>query len=447
VAWRAAAIDFKCLDARRIPVRAVPYLLRGIAFCTGRLYTRARPSGLQRYLSGSFESVSHQSSAGALQTAALASVFLLALALSGCAGPAAVPAMPPTEVGALEMQPGSMQLSLEHAAQLRGVREVEVRAQVSGILLKRQYREGSRVRANDLLFRIDPAPFEADAARARADLAVQQANLSQAKRERDRILQIYEQKLASLHDRDTALATFEGAEASFAGAQAALAKANLDVAYTQVRAPISGLTSREARSEGSLVTAGSDSSLLTRIVQTDQLYVDFSVPEAEAEGLRAAMAGAAAAAVSVRIADIEGRTLGENAKIEFIAPSIGDETGTVDVRAVIDNARATLFPGQVVRALVQGVTLPGMMVIPKRAVMHGMQGTFVWVVGGDFKIAPRPVKLGATSGNNVVVSDGLAAGDRIVVDGILKVQPGAVVRTTPVNLDGNEPTSEPKAKS
>ena len=362
----------------------------------------------------------------------------LACILVGCARSAAPPAMPPIEVGVLTVQPGAMQLSLEHAAQLRGAREVEVRAQVSGILLKRLYREGSRVRANDLLFRIDPAPFEADAARVRADLAVQQANVSQARRERDRILPLYDQKLASLHDRDTALATFESAEASFAGAQAALRRADLDVSYTQVRAPISGLTSREARSEGSLVTAGSDSSLLTRIVQTDQLYVDFSVPETEAEGLRAALAGSAAGGVSVRIADIEGHTLGENARIEFIAPSVGDATGTVDVRAVIDNSKGSLLPGQVVRAHVEGVTLAGMMIIPKRAVMHGVQGAFVWVVGPESKIAPRPVTLGATAGNNVVVSKGLSAGDQVVVDGILKVQPGGVVKAAPVSLDGSE---------
>jgi membrane fusion protein (multidrug efflux system) len=335
-----------------------------------------------------------------------------------------------------------MQLSLEHAAQLRGIREIEVRAQVSGILLKKAYREGSRVHANDLLFRIDPATFEADVARARADLAVQQANLSQARRERDRILQIYDQKLASMHDRDVALAAFESAEASVAGGEAALRRANLNLSYTEVRAPISGLTSREARSEGSLVTAGSDSSLLTRIVQTDQLYVDFSVPETEADGLRTALAGQQAKDVSVRIADISGRTLGDNATVAFIAPSVGDDTGTVDVRAVIDNSKGTLLPGQVVRAIVRGVSLAGTLVIPKRAVMHGMQGAYVWVIGADSKAAPRLVTLGPTAANNVVVSKGLAAGDRVVVEGILKIQPGAPVKVTPVDLDGDEVKAE-----
>lgn len=361
-----------------------------------------------------------------------------AVMLGACAQSAPPPAFPPAEVNTLEIRPGAMQLSLEHAAQLRGIREVEVRAQVSGILLKKAYRDGARVHANDLLFRIDPATFAADVARARADLALQQANLSQARRERDRILQIYGQKLASMHDRDTALATFEGAEASVAGAQAALRRAELDLSYTEVRAPISGLTSREARSEGSLVTAGSDSSLLTRIVQTDQLYVDFSVPDSEADGLRAALAGPEAKAVSVRITDIGGRTLGDNAKIEFIAPSVGSDTGTVDVRAVMNNSKGSLIPGQVVRAIVQGVTLPGTLVIPKRAVMHGLQGTYVWVVGADQKATARPVTLGVSAANNVAVIKGLAAGDRVVVDGILKVQPGAVVKAVAVSLDEDE---------
>jgi membrane fusion protein, multidrug efflux system len=362
--------------------------------------------------------------------------------LGACARSAPPPSFPPAEVSAVEVRPGAMQLSLEHAAQLRGIREIEVRAQVSGILLKRAYREGSRVHANDLLFRIDPSTFEANVARARADLAVQQANLSQARRERDRILQIYDQKLASMHDRDTALAAFEGAEASVAGAEAALRRANLDLSYTEVRAPISGLTSREVRSEGSLVTAGSDSSLLTRIVQTDQLYVDFSVPETEADGLRGALEGPQAKDVSVMIADIGGRTLGDNAKVEFIAPSVGDDTGTVDVRAVIDNSKGALLPGQVVRAIIKGVTLPGTLVIPKRAVMHGMQGTYVWVIGSDSKAAPRLVTLGTTAANNVVVSKGLSSGDRVVVEGILKVQPGAPVKVTPVDLDGDEVKAE-----
>ncbi len=305
--------------------------------------------------------------------------------------------MPPVEVGAVEVKAESLDLTLEHAAQLRGVREVEVRARVSGILLKRMYQEGSRVKEGELLFRIDPAPFEATVARARAEVGVQQANLQQARRERARIVQLYDQKLVSSRDRDTAIAADETATASVAAAEAALKSAQLDLSYTNVRAPISGLTSREVRSEGSLVTAGADSSLLTYIVQSDRLYVQFSVPESEAESLRAANAPGTAG-VTVDVLDITGKMLAQGAKVEFISPAVGNDTGTVDVRAILPNT-TNLLPGQVVRAQVRGVTLAGSVVIPKRAVMHGVQGSFVWLIGAGDKVEFRPVQLGATAGN------------------------------------------------
>jgi membrane fusion protein, multidrug efflux system len=383
------------------------------------------------------------------------SALLLCTALVACGKQSAPQAPPPVEVGAVQVQPSGLALSLEHAAQLRGVREVEVRARVSGILLKRLYKEGSRVKANALLFKIDPAPFQAQVARARAELGVQQAALQQAERERDRIVEIYQQKLVSARERDAATAAFESATAAVAATQAALRSAELDLSYTDVRAPIDGLTSRETRSEGSLVTAGSESSLLTHIVQADKLYVEFSMPSSEAESLRGAVGGVDAGKVSVRVTDIQGNVLVDNARIEFIAPSIGNETGTVDVRAVFDNTMQ-LTPGQVVRAHVEGVTLAGSLVIPKRAVMHGIQGPFVWVIDADNKVAPpRPVELGQTSGNNVVVSNGLAAGDRVVVDGVLKVQPGAPVKALLLSGEGTPPqpaerqatAAEPKTPS
>ncbi|HEY8507062.1 MAG TPA: efflux RND transporter periplasmic adaptor subunit, partial [Steroidobacteraceae bacterium] len=339
------------------------------------------------------------------------------------------------EVGALEVKPGDLQLTLEYAAQLRGVREVEVRARVSGILLERLYTEGSRVKAGDLLFRIDPAPFRAEVERAAAQVAVQQANLQQARRERDRIVPLYDKGLVSLRERDAAIAAFESAEAALAAAQAQLRSAQLDLSYTEVRAPIAGLTSREARSEGSLVTAGSDSSLLTHIVQADELYVEFGMPQNEAESLRAALQ-TSKDDVRVHLLDPRGTPLGAVAKVEYIAPSVDNGTGTVNVRAIFSNPDGTYLPGQVVRARVEGVRLANSFVVPKRAVMHGMQGPFVWVVDGENKVAPRPVVLGTSSGNNVVVTNGLAANERVVVDGILKVHPGALVNAQPLQLDG-----------
>jgi membrane fusion protein (multidrug efflux system) len=372
---------------------------------------------------------------------AMALVLLSCGVLTACGGPAAPPAPPPVPVSGLEVSPSALALQLEYAAQLRGLREVEVRARVSGILLERRYREGARVKAGDLLFRIDPAPFRAEVARLRAEVGVQQANLQAATRERDRIVSIYEQRLVSSRDRDNAIAAFESASAAFEASQAALRKAELDLSYTDVRAPIAGLTSREARSEGSLVTAGDDtSSLLTHIVQADQLYVEFAMQQAEAEQVRAVMSRKVDP-IAVELTDAQGQPLGASARVEFISPSVGNDTGTVSVRAVLDNKDGSLLPGQVVRAHLTGLSLPDSLVVPSRAVMHGMQGPFVWVIGEGDKVAPRPVKLGVNSGNNVAILDGLEANERIVVDGILKVQPGAVVKMTPVTLEG-EPAPE-----
>jgi membrane fusion protein, multidrug efflux system len=364
-------------------------------------------------------------------------VALLSLSvLAACTKQEAPQSMPPVEVGSIEVKPQALSLTMEHAAQLRGVREVEVRARVSGILLKRMYQEGARVKEGDLLFRIDPAPFEAQVARARAEVGVQEANLQQASRERERILPLYEQKLISLRDRDNAIAAYESAVASMEAAKAALKSSELDLSYTNVRAPISGLTSREVRSEGSLVTAGAESSLLTYIVQADRLYVQFSVPQAEAASLSRATL-AKDSNVSVDVLDTAGESLAKGAQVEFISPAVGDQTGTVDVRALLTNTAQNLLPGQVVRVRVNGVNLDESLVIPKRAVMHGVQGSFVWLIGQGDKVEFRPVQLGLAAENNVVVADGLKAGERIVVDGILKVQPGAVVKGVPLAADGS----------
>jgi membrane fusion protein (multidrug efflux system) len=192
------------------------------------------------------------------------------------------------------------------------------------------------------------------------------------------------------------------------------------------------------RSEGSLVTAGDDSSLLTYIVQADRLYIDLALPEADAELVREADA-ASHDSVVVRVVDSRGAQVGPNASIEFIAPRVDDNTGTVAVRAVLDNTGMVLRPGRVVRARVDGVNVPSSLVIPKRAIMHGAQGSFVWVIGDGEMVTPRPVELGASSRNDVVVALGLAAGDRVVVDGILKVQPGAAVNATPLAADASAP--------
>ncbi|HEX6997871.1 MAG TPA: efflux RND transporter periplasmic adaptor subunit [Gammaproteobacteria bacterium] len=366
-----------------------------------------------------------------------AGALLLALWLAGCEQQVAQEASPPVVVGSLEVVPRELPLVLEYAAQLRGIREVEVRARVSGILLERLYDEGEFVKAGDVLFKIDPAPFQAEVERARAELGVRLANLRAAERERDRILPLYEQELASLRDRDNAVTAYETARAAVEAAEAELRSAELSLSYTDVRAPIDGLTSREVRSEGSLVTAGDDSSLLTYIVQTDRLYVEFSMPEADAAILRAALERNPDE-IAVRVVGSRGEYPGK-ARIEFIAPRVDDATGTVAVRAVLENGDGSLLPGHVARARIEGVGIPDALVIPRRALMHGAQGTFVWRIEETGAVAPQPVEVGMSSGNETIVTSGLQSGDRIVVDGTIEVYPGAVVQATPV--DAPAPTT------
>jgi membrane fusion protein (multidrug efflux system) len=353
-----------------------------------------------------------------------------ALLVAACNEPAAAPAPPPTEVGVVVVEPRSLPLDLEYPAQLRGIREVEVRARVSGILLERLYDEGARVEAGEILFRIDPDPFRAEVARARAAVGVEEANLGQARRERDRIVPLHERGLASVRERDTALAAFDSAEAAVAAARAALRTAELELSWTDVRAPIGGLTSREVRSEGSLVTAGADSSLLTYIVQADRLYVDFAVADSDAELVRSALAGSNAAHVGVAVTDAQGKPIGTMGEIEFVSPRVDDATGTVAIRALLDNPGG-IVPGRIVRAHVEGVTIDNALVIPKRAVMHGAQGAYVWTVDDAGQVTPTPIEQGALAGNDVAVTGGLTPGARVVVEGTLKVFPGVPVNAVP----------------
>jgi membrane fusion protein, multidrug efflux system len=357
----------------------------------------------------------------------------VALIAAGCGDKAQQGGPPPPEVGVVSVQDRPVPIELSYTARTAGVREVEVRARVSGILLRRLYKEGARVKEGDLLFRIDPAPYQAEVARARAQVAVEQARAAETQRQRERSDPLVAQGVVSRREYDEAVANAESARAALNAAKAALQKAQLDLDYTSVRAPISGLTSRETRSEGSLVNAGEDSALLTRISQTDQLYVQFAMPVNEAALVRSAAQDQNTAQVIVQTP--EGRDVPQPAKLEFVDTLVDPQSGTVQARATLPNTVAGLLPGQFMRARITGITLPNATSVPSRAVLRSPMGAMVWVVGKENKVQPRPVQLGQTSGNETVITSGLKAGESVIVEGVIKVQPGAVVRPVPANLD------------
>jgi len=323
------------------------------------------------------------------------------------------------------VEKGSLPLDLAYTGRAVGSREVEVRALVSGILLERRYQEGKPVRQGEVLFLIDPDRYRAAVERAQAELGVERARLAEARRQLDRINSLVDRKLVSESQRDEAVSAFEVAEANVAAARARLRSAELDLGYTEVRAPIAGLASREVRSEGSLVRAGEDSALLTRIVQTDPMYIEFSLPETEAAQVRARLASGRAPVVHVGFED--GTEHSTVAKLTFIDNAVEPASGTVRARGVLPNPDGRLVPGQFVRARLEGVEIPGAVTAPRRAVMSSAQGSFVWLVGEGDTVELRPVRLAGTVGERALIGEGLAGGERVVVEGVLKVQPGAKV--------------------
>jgi membrane fusion protein (multidrug efflux system) len=355
-------------------------------------------------------------------------LFAVALAalLSGCgARDGAAMAPPPPEVAVVTVEKGNLPLDLAYTGRAVGSREVEVRALVSGIVLERRYEEGRAVRQGEVLFRIDPDRYRVAVELAQAELGVERAKLAEARRQRDRIVSLLDRDLVSQRQLDEAVSAFEVAEANTAAAQARQRTAQLDLSYTEVRAPVAGLTSREVRSEGSLATAGDESSLLTRIVQTDPIYVEFTLPEAEAAQVRARLASANAPTVRVELQG--GVQHPVVATLTFVDNAVEESSGTVRARAVMPNPDGRIVPGQFLRARLEGVEIAGAVTVPRRAVMSSAQGSFVWRVGDGDIVELLPVRLDGMVGDRALIAEGLSGGERVIVEGVLKVQPGAKV--------------------
>ena len=276
-------------------------------------------------------------------------------------------------------------ISLEAVGQAEGSREVEVRARVSGIVERRAYQEGAPVKAGDLLFTIDRAPYELAVTQARAALTQERVRQEQARRESARLKPLVEEKAISRREFDEATSTFEQATAAIAGAQARLSEAELNLSYTKVTAPISGVTGRALRSEGSLVTANTESSLLTTMTQVDPVWIRFSLAESDYESIRGAERQA-----RVKIMKQDGSSAAENGRLNFTGQTVDPKLGTVQLRAEFANPGLKWLPGQFVKVQILAGTQEAYLV-PQAAVMQTEQGRLVWIVGADGKAAMRPI--------------------------------------------------------
>jgi len=373
-------------------------------------------------------------------------VLAASLALAAC-GKAPAPQAPPAPevtVQTVDQQP--VNLELTYPARTVGSREVEVRARVGGIVLKRRFQEGSWIKQGEPMFQIDPEPVRARLAAARADVAVAKARLDESRRNRDRVLPLFDKNAVSQSRRDEAISGYDVAQANLQSAESQLRMAQLDLEYTDVRAPISGLTSREVLSEGSLVSTDQQSSLLTKIVQVDPLYIEFSVPEGEASMIRSGLApaGKSAPPPGVKLILEDGSEYPQPAQVTFVDNAVDRNSGTVRVRAVMPNKDASLIPGQFLRAKVEGIQLSNVVSVPRKAIMSGPQGSFVWLVGADSKAQPQPVQVGRSMGNNVIVTSGLKPGERYIVEGVMKVmQPGIQVSAVSAEEAARKPQTAP----
>jgi len=350
---------------------------------------------------------------------------------------------PPPPVTVTEIKAENVTVPYEYAARISAFRDVQVRARVGGILLHRNFVEGTEVKAGDLLFEIDPAPYEAELARAEAQVAQAEAQYQQSIRDAERAEQLVQQKVQSAAVRDTALATRDLNKAVVAAAKASLRTAELNLSYTKVTAPISGITSLEQVSEGSLIGTDATSSLLTSITQINPVYVNFSFTDSEAAEIRKlrearGATGQDADRLRIKILFGDGQAYDQEGVIDFTSSSLDTETGTIGARAVVDNPDQRLIPGQFVRASILGITIDDAILVPKAALMQSPQGQFVYVVNKENVAEVRPITISRELPDEWIVSKGLEPGDRIITEGVIKAAPGKAVQ--PV-----EPKAAPEA--
>ena len=347
---------------------------------------------------------------------------------------------PPPAVGVVTVAPQAVALQSELPGRVEPQRVAQVRARVNGVVLKRQFTEGSEVKAGQPLFLIDPAPYQAALDSANAQWARAQAVAAQATATAERYRPLAEAKAISQQDHVNALSAQRSSEADVAAARAAVQMARINLGYTQVTAPIGGRIGRALVTEGALVSA-TEATPLALVQQTSRVYVNFTQSSGEVLRLRKAIAsqqlrslgnaeGNGAVAVQVVLED--GSLLPHTGKLLFSDLSVDATSGQVTLRADVANPEGLLLPGQYVRVRLAQAELPSAVLLPQQAVTRSATGDTVLVVGEGNKPGRRPVKISSGQNGQWVVTEGLKPGDKVIVDGFQKMfVPGAPVTPVP----------------
>jgi membrane fusion protein (multidrug efflux system) len=346
----------------------------------------------------------------------------------------APPPQPIPQVAVITVTPQTVTDEPEFIGQSESSRPVEIRPQVTGLIKERFFQEGRDVKKGDRLYQIDPVPFQAAMLSAKAKVSQAKARLVQAKQNLARVKPLLKEQAVAQKDVDDAVAEEMGAKAALEGARADLVKADFDLSNTKILAPIDGLIERTRVYEGRLVAAQTD--LLTVVHQVDPIYVIASAPESwllqrNREVAEKRLQRPDLYQLRGVIIFSDGSTYPHEGKLDFADVSMKTDTGSRQGRFVFPNADQKVLPGQFVKVRVLGYVRPNAILIPQRAVQQGPKGSVVFVVGPDNKVDVRGVQATGWQGNQWLIESGLREGERVVVEGLHLLAPGAVVKPVP----------------
>jgi multidrug efflux system membrane fusion protein len=353
------------------------------------------------------------------------------LSLAACSKPAPEEAAaPPAAVTVLKLQAAPVVLSDELPGRVAAFRTADIRPQVGGIVLRRQFEQGAEVKAGQKLFQLNPAPFQADADSAAAALQHAVATAKRASSQADRLKPLVEADAISRQAYDDAVAQREQAAATVAQARASLARRRLDLAFASIEAPIAGRIGSELVTEGALVGM-TDAAPMARIQQIDKVYVDVRQPAAALAALQASGTGGADK-LPVTILGADGQPHPVTGRVLFSGISVDAGTGDAVIRVLVDNPQRQLLPGMFVRARIARAVQANGVLVPQQAVLHGSGGQAqAWVLDGTNKASLKPIAVGDVVNHQYVVNSGLRAGETVVIEGQERLQPGATAAPQP----------------